>query len=68
MVSIILKVIIIYREKKATPDVKAQTFVLAKKSKQNDQSIKKKTSEIVVNGAIKVTGMLASQSDMIASL
>ena len=40
MVSIILKVIIIYREKKATPDVKAQTFVLAKKSKQNDKSIK----------------------------
>lgn len=30
--------------------------------------LKKKTSEIVVNGAIKVTGMLASQSDMIASL
>lgn len=28
----------------------------------------KKTSEIVVNGAIKVTGMVASQSNMIASL
>lgn len=28
----------------------------------------KKTSEIVVNGAIKVTGMVAPQSNMIASL
>ena len=30
--------------------------------------ILKKTSEILVNGAIKVTVMLASQSDIITSL
>lgn len=30
--------------------------------------ILKKTSEILVNGAIKVTAMLASQSDIITSL